>query len=215
MPSVPSDFRFSELENFDLVNWDPSVPRRPVYVRESELLSRALSIPYVLEKGGSQEGLIATIINCQSRRPKPMDSESARFESKKKQKKTLCPPLNFLKLLVCLAHPWRAREGFRFVAGIAGKKKHDAGTPSANVERERAGGQGARGDGAGQRAVFGGEIHRPGDSADRGGERCEGEKLHAKRKAKGAADRWRRGAFAGGPWAVGGCACGARGGEAS
>ena len=62
---MPSEFRFSELENFDLVNWDPSVPRRPVYVRESEQLSRALSIPYVLGKGGSQEGLIATIINCQ------------------------------------------------------------------------------------------------------------------------------------------------------
>ena len=26
VPSVPSDFRFSELENFDIVNLDPSVP---------------------------------------------------------------------------------------------------------------------------------------------------------------------------------------------
>ena len=43
VPSVPSEFRFSELENFDLVNWDPSVPRRPVNVRESELLSTVLS----------------------------------------------------------------------------------------------------------------------------------------------------------------------------
>ena len=62
---MPSDFRFSELGNFDIVNWDPSVPRRPVYVRESEWLSRALSIPYVLGKGGSQEGFIGNIINCQ------------------------------------------------------------------------------------------------------------------------------------------------------
>ena len=53
--NAASDFRFSELEKFDLVNWDPSVPRRPVNVRESELLSTMLSpsqYPMFWRRGG-------------------------------------------------------------------------------------------------------------------------------------------------------------------